>query len=116
MASIVRLSEKPASDKNRLVFANPHNLARADGKETAGKSRDRQKISIKLSEDDGQTWPISKVLEPGMSAYSDLAVLPDGTVLCFYERGREADANQKKPASYSFLTLAKFHLEWLTTE
>ena len=116
MASIVRLSEKPTSDKNRIVFANPHNLARADGKEAAGKSRDRQNISIKLSEDDGQTWPISKVLEPGMSAYSDLAVLPDGTILCFYERGRETSPNQQKPTSYAFLTLAKFHLEWLTTE
>ena len=55
MASIVRLSEKPTSDKNRLVFANPHNLARTDGKEAAGKSRDRKNISIKLSEDDGET-------------------------------------------------------------
>ena len=97
------------------MFANPHNLTRADGKEAAGKSRDRKNISIKLSEDDGQTWPISKVLEPGMSAYSDLAVLPDGTILCFYERGRDS-TDQKKPASYAFLTLGKFNLEWLTTE
>lgn len=37
MASIIRLSEQPASDKNRIVFANPHNFARADGKETDGK-------------------------------------------------------------------------------
>jgi sialidase-1 len=114
MASIISLGAKPASDKNRIVFANPHNLARADGKEAAGKSRDRKNLSLKLSEDDGQTWPFSQVLEPGMSAYSDLAVLPDGTILCLYERGRDADANQKKSTSYSFLTLARFNLEWLT--
>lgn len=113
MASIIRLSEKPASDKNRIVFANPHNLARADGKEVAGKSRDRKNLSIKLSEDDGQTWAVSKVLEPGMSAYSDLAVLPDGTILCLYERGRDAETEQKKPTSYSYLTLARFNLLWL---
>ena len=114
MAGIIRLSEKPASDQNRIVFANPHNLARVDGKEMEGKSRDRKNLSIKLSEDDGQTWAVSKVLEPGMSAYSDLAVLPDGTLLCLYERGREADAEQKKTTSYALLTLARFKLEWLT--
>ena len=115
MASIIRLSEKPAGDKNRIVFANPHNLARTDGNEADGKSRDRKNLSIKLSEDDGLTWPISKVLEPGMSVYSDLAVLPEGTILCFYERGRDAGSEPKKPASYTFLTLARFNLNWLKT-
>src|SRR5712691_513822 len=114
MASIIRFSEKPTSDKNRILFANPHNLARADGKEAPGKGRDRKNLSIKLSDDEGQSWPINKVLEPGMSAYSDLAVLPDGTILCCYERGRESDAEPKKPTSYAFLTLARFNLEWLT--
>ena len=113
MASIIRLSEKPDSDKNRIVFANPHNLVRADGKEEAGKSRDRKNVSIKLSEDEAQTWRYDKVLESGNSAYSDLAVLPDGTMLCFYERGRQSKEN-KKPTSYSYLTLARFNLEWLS--
>jgi sialidase-1 len=113
MGSIIRLSEKPASDKNRIVFANPHNLARADGKEEAGKSRDRKNVSIKLSEDEGLTWRFDNVLEEGYSAYSDLAVLPDGTILCFYERGRR-NKDDKKPTSYSYLTLARFNLEWLT--
>ena len=114
MGSIIRWSEKPSSDKNRIVFASPHNLSRADGQETPGKSRDRKNLSIKLTYDEGQTWSINKILEPGFSAYSDLAVLPDGTALCFYERGREADAEQKKPTSYAYLTLARFNLEWLT--
>ena len=65
MGSIIRLSEKPASDKNRIVFANPHNLARADGKEEAGKSRDRKNVSIKLSEDEGQTWKGGLLLDRG---------------------------------------------------
>lgn len=114
MASIVRYSERPTADKNRILFANPHNLDRADGKPAPGKSRDRKNLSIKMTYDEGQSWPINKTLEPGMSAYSDLAVLPDGTALCFYERGREADADQKKPTSYASLTLARFNLEWLT--
>jgi sialidase-1 len=113
MASIVRLSSKPDSDKNRFVFANPHNLERADGKESPGKSRDRMNLAIKLSYDEGQTWAVSKSLEPGPSAYSDLAVLPDGTLLCFYEHGRNDDGKQKS-SSYARLTVARFNLEWLT--
>ena len=44
-------------------------------------------LTIRLSNDRGQTWPIHRVLQTSPSAYSDLAVLPDGTVLCFYESG-----------------------------
>jgi sialidase-1 len=109
MASIVRFSAVPQSDKNRILFANPDNLTRADGKWSPGKSADRKNLSIKLSYDEGQTWPVNKVLEPGASAYSDLAVLPDGTILCWYERAPE---NNK--GAYGRLTLARFTLEWLT--
>ena len=61
-----------------------------------------ENLSIKLSRDDGKTWPVNKTLEPGPSAYSDLAVLPDGTVICLYE-GKED------------IRVARFNLEWLTT-
>ncbi|MDZ4688859.1 MAG: sialidase family protein [Planctomycetaceae bacterium] len=113
MASIIRVSQSPQG-KNRIVFANPDNLARKDGKEMPGKSRDRVNLSIKLSYDEGQTWAVNKVLEPGYSAYSDLAVLPDGTILCYYERGRKPKDEDQKPTSYAGLTVARFNLEWLT--
>jgi sialidase-1 len=111
MASIVRLTSKPNSDKNRILFANPHNLERADGKEAAGKSRDRVNVSIKLSYDEGRTWPVNKTLEEGFSGYSDLAVLPDGTALCLFERG---STNGKPGVRTGSLCLARFNLEWLT--
>ncbi len=114
MASIVRFSARPTAEKNRILFANPHNLERADGKAKPGGSRDRKNLSIKLTYDEGETWPVNKSLEPGYGAYSDLAVLSDGTALCLYERGRDTDAANKKPTSYAFLTLARFNLEWLT--
>jgi len=114
MGSMIRFSRKPDNDKNRILFANPHNLERADGKAKEGVSRDRKNLSVKLSYDECQTWPVNKPLEAGYSAYSDLAVLADGTILCFYERGRAGDAAQKKPTSYAYLTLARFNLEWLT--
>lgn len=102
MASIVRVSESPR--KNRIIFCNPDNLDRADGK-TNVVGRDRKNLSLKLSYDEGTSWPVNKVLEPGFSAYSDLAVLPDGTIVCFYERGKVRS---------DFLTLARFNLEWMT--
>lgn len=84
-----------------LLFSNPHTLPRAkDGKEIPGGRGKRENLSIKLSRDDGKTWPVNKTLEAGPSAYSDLAVLPDGTVLCLYEAGES-------------IACARFNLEWI---
>jgi sialidase-1 len=102
MASLIRLSETPAHDKNRLLFSNPHSLKRDEnGREIPGGRGERKNVSIKLTYDEGETWPVSKTLEPTSSAYSDLAVLADGTILCFYERK-------------GLITIARFNLEWLT--
>ena len=48
-------------------------------------SRAPKRVGKLLMSMDGKTWPINRTLEPGASAYSDLAVLPDGSILCFYE-------------------------------
>lgn len=108
MASTVRYSGGPAGGKNRILFCNPDNLTRADGKEELGKNRDRKNLTIKLSYDEGQTWRVSKPVEPGYSAYSDLAVTKNGTILCFYGR------SEKPGFAGSKLTLARCNLEWLT--
>lgn len=109
MGSLVVYSRAGVGGQNLLLFANPHNLAREDGKEEPGKSRDRKNLTIKLSADDGQSWPLSRALEPGYSAYSDLAVLPDGTILCFYERGAAGTPRDR----YGALCLARLNLEWI---
>jgi sialidase-1 len=97
MASII------AHPSGVLLFSNPHTLALDKaGKELPAGRGKRQNLSIKLSRDDGKTWPINKTLEAGPSAYSDLAVLPDGTVLCLYERDDSIDC-------------ARFNLDWLLT-
>ncbi len=111
MAGMVRLSESPASDRNRLLFSNPHNLSRTDGKEAPGKGRDRKNVSVKLSYDEAVTWPVNKTIEPGFSGYSDLAVAGDGTILLFYERG---STDGKDIYRTGLLTVARFNLEWLT--
>ena len=91
-----------------LLFSNPHTTER--------KHADRRNLTIHLSRDHGKTWPLSKTLQSGPSAYSDLAVLPDGTVLCFYENGSKKPViKRKRPWAYARLTLARFNLDWFTT-
>lgn len=70
-----------------LVFSNPVSLESNPARPTVV-SRRRQNLGIRASRDAGKTWLEPFVLEPGPSAYSDLAIAPDGTVLCFYENGR----------------------------
>ncbi|MFM8253108.1 MAG: exo-alpha-sialidase [Planctomycetota bacterium] len=100
MASIVAHPARPGT----LIFSNPHTLPtpRSSAKPARGASGKRENLTIKLSTDDGKTWKVSKTLEPGPSAYSDLAVLPDGDVLCLYERGNS-------------ITCARFSLDWINT-
>jgi len=48
---------------------------------------ERIQLTLKLSCDDGVTWAFAQVIEPGPSAYSTLAILPDGNLGLLYERG-----------------------------
>jgi hypothetical protein len=85
-----------------LLFSNPHTLPLdKEGKEIPGDRGKRENLTVKLSRDDGKTWPVMKTLDTGPSAYSDLAVIPDGTVLSLYERGED-------------IVAGRFNLEWLT--
>lgn len=63
-------------------------------------------MTIKINYDECQTWPVSKLLNERPSAYSDLAIAPDMTICCLYERGERH--------SYEGLTFAQFDIEWLT--
>lgn len=100
MGSLARFSTSPPGDRNRILFVNPHNPD----------DRERRNVTVKLSYDEGETWPVARSLEPGVSGYSDLAVGKDGTIYCFYERGT-ANGSQYNPAS---LCVARFDLGWLT--
>lgn len=99
MASIIEHPSSPGT----LIFSNPHSLGRdkAGNEIPAGRGK-RENLSIKLSRDFGKTWIANKTLEPSHSAYSDLTVLPDGTILCFYE-------GQNK------LVASRFNLQWVAS-
>jgi sialidase-1 len=86
-----------------LLFSNPRTVGRdASGKELPDSRGKRENLTIQLSRDDGSTWPVRKTLEAGPSAYSDMAELSDGSLLCLYERNDSIDC-------------ARFTLEWIQT-
>lgn len=73
-----------------LLFCNPASTtARTNG-------------TVRLSRDQGQTWPIARQLYPGSFAYSCLVSLPDGSIGCLFERDRT-----------SRITFARFTLRWI---
>ncbi len=93
-ASLHAYTSADTHGKDRLLFANPASTEK------------RQRLTVRLSYDAGQTWPVSKVLEKDPSAYSCLADLPGGAIACLYERGQK-DAYEK-------IAFARFDLAWLT--
>ena len=90
-ASLIRYSwPDDRIKKSLLLFSNP---ASESG---------RVKLTVRLSEDEGATWPVSRLLYERSSAYSSLAVLADGQIGVLYERD-----------DYGRISLARFGLEWL---
>jgi sialidase-1 len=91
-ASIRRYSWPHTDRQSVLLFSNP-----------AGTKRER--MTVRASFDEGETWPVSRLLDPRPSAYSCLVVLPDGAIGLLYETG------VKNP--YENLVFARFNLDWL---
>jgi sialidase-1 len=92
-ASLVRYSDTLDGRRSRILFANP-----ADRKK-------RISGTVRLSYDEGVTWPVAKVLLPGGYGYSCLAALPDGAIGCFCEN----DSGGRWHMSFARLALV-----WLT--
>jgi sialidase-1 len=91
-ASFIRYSwPKGGNDKGQLVFSNP------------AVPKGRNHLTVRLSTDDGKSWPNSRLICEGSSAYSSLAVLPSGEIGLLYERD-----------DYKTLTLARFMPGWIT--
>ena len=93
-ASLVRYTMQPRDDRNRLLFSNP------------ATSDKRREMTVRMSEDEGKTWPVRRVVWPGPAAYSCLAALPDGSISCLFEAG------ETQP--YERIVLARFSRAWLT--
>lgn len=74
-----------------LLFANPNSQTK------------REKLTVRVSEDDGKSWSRGREVYGGSAAYSDLVVQNDGQIGILYERD-----------NYSLITYARFPYAWLT--
>lgn len=92
-ASILRLTSAAEHDRDRLLFSNPA-------------SPRRERMTVRLSYDEGASWPASRVVHEGPAAYSSLVVLPDRSIGLLFERG------ERSP--YEAMTFARFTVQWLT--
>lgn len=105
-AAIVRVNGAPPDGRSCIVFANPNNDAppepgRAKPPVTHGVAWFwRRNLTLRVSYDEGRTWPVSKALDPGVTDYCDLAGGPDGMVYCLHSVAKG-------------LTLARVPLDWL---
>ena len=114
-ASMIRYSIQPYQSKNRILFANPDSrmspwkLGRATTI-NAGPKRQRVNLTLRISYDEGVTFPIYKILDEGRSGYSDLAVDETGIIHCLYEKGSKNN-NHFLPENISMLS---FDLNWAT--
>lgn len=90
-ASLIRYSWPTDSQRSTLLFANPDSTSK------------RERMTVRISHDEGRTWPTSKLIDPGPSGYCCLTRLKDGRIGLLYERD-----------NYKRLTLVAFSLDWLT--
>lgn len=89
----IRRYSWPAADRPGIIlFANPA-------------SEKRERMTVRASQDDGQTWPVARRVTDKPSAYSCLAALPDKTIGLLFETG------EKSP--YERIVFARFDLAWL---
>jgi sialidase-1 len=94
--SIARLRRKDrGAGRNGLLFANPDSSY-----------QNRVNMTVKLSYDEGRSWPVARSVHAGPSAYCCLAPLRNGEIGLLYENGDEAP--------YERINFARFTLEWLT--
>jgi len=98
-ASLLFRSLNPATGKGNILFSNPANATvRSDG-------------TLKLSEDDGYTWTrafrYARKPAPNFTGYSDIAVMPDGSVGILHKGGdlRQADSKKERYDEVGFIVV-----------
>jgi hypothetical protein len=79
-------------DRDRLLWTGPKGPKRAN-------------LVVRVSYDEGQTFPRERNISTGPAAYSDLTVLKNKTIGVLWERGVER--------GYQFITFTRFNIEWL---
>jgi len=93
-AGLVRMPLEAMGGKDVLLFSTP---------DDPGGSRVR--MSVWASFDGAKTWPVKRLVNGGMSAYSSVTADKDGRIYLLFERGEKE--------LYDRTALAMFDLDWL---
>ncbi|GAB5518990.1 MAG: sialidase family protein [Rhodothermales bacterium] len=70
----------------------------------ANSATERTNLTIRVSRDQGATWPAGRTVYAGEAAYSSMTVLANGEIGVLFERD-----------DYTITTFARFPLAWLTS-
>ena len=114
-AALCRYSLQPFQSKNRILFCNPDSrqdpwIAEKPSTPLSAPNRHRTNLTMRMSYDEGETWPVSKVIDPNIAGYSDVTVTPDGMIHCIYEGGSLTTNHFLN----NQVSVVSFSLEWLT--
>ncbi|MBT5813585.1 MAG: exo-alpha-sialidase [Opitutales bacterium] len=82
----------PEESRSRILFSSP----------TGEK---REGITVRLSYDEGETWPVSKMIHESPGAYSNMVGLPNGNVGLLVEIGESSP--------YETISFIMFDINWL---
>jgi len=77
--------------QNVLIFANLNSQTK------------REKLTVRISQNDGKSWSAGREIYAGSAAYSDLVIQQDGRVGILYERD-----------NYTTIIYTHFPYDWLT--
>ncbi len=98
-------------DEGTILFSNIHAVLKADFRFTVfGMRGPREPLGIRVSYDDGTTWPVSKIYCENEAGYSDITVR-DGIILALYEQGWR----KKNKYRTKYLKLSRFNMEWVAS-
>ena len=93
MGSIIRYSFGSDGEKSRILFSNPASQEKRDNG------------TIRISYDEGKTWPVNKLIHTGFFAYSCLVKMDKKKVGLLYEKD-----------NYEKISFAIIDMDWLENE
>jgi Neuraminidase (sialidase) len=102
-AGMIRLTSSSKYNKSRILWAKSNDFIERPG---ANAHTYRNSMTVFMSYDEAQTWPVRKLIDPGWANYCDLAVLEDKTILLLWAKGTSFE--QQK------VVCTRFNVEWLT--
>jgi len=102
-AGMIRLSHSEVNEKSRILYAKSNDTTLEPGEH---QHKARNSMTVFMSYDEAETWPVRKLIDPGWANYSDLAVLEDKTILLLWAKGTGF--------SHQKVVCSRFNVEWLT--